>query len=317
MLRKARQIHVGAAALTLAIPVSALALTAGQADAQSATQINLSPRQVAFGADVKVTGNASPINAGHALELQFAPAGATSWRAVASTKVAGDGSFRFVEQVKRSGLLRVIGAGAATSTLTTGRVAGSGSASIAPSASALVSVASKFRVPTGSTNLLSGQRAHVRGTLLPAVAGRQVRLISRAGGSWRALATARTGPKGGFDLQFAAGNTGQQSLRVRFAGDRLNTRSSTQSGQLTVFRQSGASWYNDGGATACGFHANFGVASRDLPCGTKVTFHYGGHTVTAVVDDRGPFVGGRDWDLNQNTAAALGFGGVDTVWSSA
>jgi rare lipoprotein A (peptidoglycan hydrolase) len=34
------------------------------------------------------------------------------------------------------------------------------------------------------------------------------------------------------------------------------------------------------------------------------------------VDDRGPFVGGRDWDLNQNTAAALGFGGVGAVWTS-
>jgi rare lipoprotein A (peptidoglycan hydrolase) len=38
--------------------------------------------------------------------------------------------------------------------------------------------------------------------------------------------------------------------------------------------------------------------------------------VTAVVDDRGPYVGGREWDLNQNTARALGFGGVGTVWST-
>ena len=58
------------------------------------------------------------------------------------------------------------------------------------------------------------------------------------------------------------------------------------------------------------------MANRDLPCGTQVTFRYGGRTVTAVVDDRGPYVGGREWDLNQNTAAALGFDGVDTVWSS-
>ena len=38
--------------------------------------------------------------------------------------------------------------------------------------------------------------------------------------------------------------------------------------------------------------------------------------MTATVDDRGPYVGGRTWDLNQNTAAALGFGGVGTVWAS-
>ena len=37
-----------------------------------------------------------------------------------------------------------------------------------------------------------------------------------------------------------------------------------------------------------------------------MTFSYGGRTVVATVDDRGPYVGGRTWDLNQNTAAALG-----------
>ena len=34
------------------------------------------------------------------------------------------------------------------------------------------------------------------------------------------------------------------------------------------------------------------------------------------VDDRGPYVGGREWDLNQNTAGALGFNGVASVWAS-
>ena len=87
-------------------------------------------------------------------------------------------------------------------------------------------------------------------------------------------------------------------------------------GQMTVFRAAEASWYNDGGNTACGFHAGYGVANRTLPCGTKVEFRYGGRSVTATVDDRGPYVGGRDWDLNQTTAGALGFGGVGLVWSS-
>ena len=45
-------------------------------------------------------------------------------------------------------------------------------------------------------------------------------------------------------------------------------------------------------------------------------FRYGGRSVTATVDDRGPFVAGRTWDLNQNVAAALGFGGVGTVWAT-
>jgi rare lipoprotein A (peptidoglycan hydrolase) len=85
---------------------------------------------------------------------------------------------------------------------------------------------------------------------------------------------------------------------------------------MTVYREAGASWYSDGGSTACGFHAYYGVANRTLPCGTKVALRYNGRSVTATVDDRGPYVGGRDWDLNQNTASALGFGGAGTVWSS-
>jgi hypothetical protein len=151
---------------------------------------------------------------------------------------------------------------------------------------------------------------------MPGFGGRHVRLLGRTGRTWQTLASGRTGPSGGFDLHWVPAATGRQPLRVRFRGDRVNSGSWAHAGRVTVFRQSVASWYSDGGATACGFHAQFGVANRSLPCGTKVTFRYGGRGVTAVVDDRGPFVGGREWDLNQNTAGALGFGGVASVWSS-
>ena len=87
-------------------------------------------------------------------------------------------------------------------------------------------------------------------------------------------------------------------------------------GTATGFEQNVASWYDDAGSTGCGFHATYGVANKSLPCGTHVTFSYGGRTVVATVDDRGPYVGGRTWDLNQNTAAALGFAGVGTVWDA-
>jgi rare lipoprotein A (peptidoglycan hydrolase) len=68
-----------------------------------------------------------------------------------------------------------------------------------------------------------------------------------------------------------------------------------------------ASWYTDGTGTACGFDAYYGVANKDLPCGTHVTFRNGNATVTAIVDDRGPYVGDRVYDLNQNVMSALGF----------
>jgi rare lipoprotein A (peptidoglycan hydrolase) len=82
------------------------------------------------------------------------------------------------------------------------------------------------------------------------------------------------------------------------------------------FRRGVASWYyDDGASTACGFRASYGVANRTLPCGTHVTFKRGGHRITAVVDDRGPYVAGRTWDLDERSAHALGVSGVASVWA--
>jgi hypothetical protein len=283
-------------------------------------KVALKPRQIVYGHDVTVSGTASPADAGQRLLLEFAPLGSSKWRALTATRVGRHGRFRLVAPLRHSGFVRVVGAGgAANASAISPAVTGASAlvtAGIAPSRSQRVAVAAEFRLPAPAVNLLVGQTADIRGRLLPARAGRKIRLEGRSGGGWHWLASARTGPRGGFDFRYGTGGTGVQQLRVRFAGDRLNTRSSSGAGQLTVFRESLASWYSDGGSTACGFHAFYGVANKSLPCGTQVTFRYGGHNVTATVDDRGPYVGAREWDLNQNTASALGFGGVDTVWSS-
>jgi len=316
ILRSSRSARLGAGALLLAIPASAVALTAGRADAQSVITINPVARHIAFGRAVTVTGNAGVTDAGSSVELQYAPPGATNWRALASSRVLSDGSFRLVAALRRSGVVRVV---AIPSTGSSPDVASAPSTTVTtptPSAHAPVSVRARFVVPSPSIDVLSGNAAEIRGTLLPAVAGRRVRLLGRSGGSWHTLASSRTGGKGGFALHYEPTATGESWLKVRFRGDRLNTADSRRAGSVTAFREAVASWYGDAGGTACGFHAYFGVAHKTLPCGTKVTFRYGGRSVTAVVDDRGPFVGGREWDLNQNTAAALGFGGVGIVWSS-
>jgi hypothetical protein len=65
------------------------------------------------------------------------------------------------------------------------------------------------------------------------------------------------------------------------------------------------SWYGPGfygKRTACGVAMTeglIGVANRTLPCGTRITFKNpaNGRVVTATVVDRGPYVGGRQWDL--------------------
>jgi rare lipoprotein A (peptidoglycan hydrolase) len=71
------------------------------------------------------------------------------------------------------------------------------------------------------------------------------------------------------------------------------------------------SWYGGGlfgNGTACGqtyTKTIVGVAHRSLPCGTKVQFRYNGKVITAPVIDRGPYVGGRQFDLSYGACKAL------------
>jgi rare lipoprotein A (peptidoglycan hydrolase) len=71
------------------------------------------------------------------------------------------------------------------------------------------------------------------------------------------------------------------------------------------------SWYGPGfygNGTACGQKLTkelVGVAHRTLPCGTMVTFRYNGKSVSAPVIDRGPYVGGRTWDLSKGLCTLL------------
>jgi rare lipoprotein A (peptidoglycan hydrolase) len=71
------------------------------------------------------------------------------------------------------------------------------------------------------------------------------------------------------------------------------------------------SWYGPGfygSGTACGQKLTkelVGVAHRTLPCGTMVTFRYKGTTVSAPVIDRGPYVGGRTWDMSKGLCTLL------------
>lgn len=81
-----------------------------------------------------------------------------------------------------------------------------------------------------------------------------------------------------------------------------------------------ASWYGPGlygnilGCSSFGhLHTyTWGVASKTLPCGTKVRICYN-RCVTTVVIDRGPYVAGRDFDLTAPVAERVGLTGVKTI----
>lgn len=342
-VRDLRRSRVAVGALMIGIPASAGLATAGQALAQTiaapsdaALSTQVKARRIAYNHWVVLNGSAPASEVGHELELQFHPAGSSGeWTTVGSGTVTSGGRFHLAARLKRSGLVRVVDPSAGTApsgstttsttstttssagAATTGGVAATPAAGPASSGPThAITVAARLSVQAGPVNDLGGQPVDIRGRLLPGLAGRKVSLQSPAGARWQTLVTARTGPGGYFDLHYVPSGAGSVRLRVRFGGDRANASASAPAGSLTAFHPSVASWYDDAGSTACGFHAYYGVANRTLPCGTQVTFFSGGRTVTATVDDRGPYVGGRDWDLNQNTARALGFDGVGTVWSS-
>jgi hypothetical protein len=321
-MHKSRRAQVAIGALTLIIPGSAYALSTGSTNAlagpasnQAAPRFALAPHQIGYGDAVTVSGVAPAADAGRQLALQFSGVG-RNWHDVASTTIDGGGGFRFHAALRRSGLVRIAGRDLVAAAHSNATATAAGPNAIAPSAPQPVRVTARIALSARRISALGGSTVNVRGHLLPAVGRPVIRLDARFGRNWRTLASSRIGGRGGFDLRYVTGATGQHKLRVRFAGDRANARVKVGAGVLTVYRPSVASWYSDGGNTACGFHATYGVANKVLPCGTKVTFAYNGRSVTATVDDRGPFVGGREWDLNQNTAGALGFGGVATVWSS-
>jgi rare lipoprotein A len=322
--------HVAAGALILALPATAFAFGEGPADTPNpavptstdAIHADVTAGRVAYGRDVVVEGRLPTTDAGRALALEFQAAGATTWRTVADTTAGRNGGFTFRAPLRRSGRVRVTPAvshgvvnATAPSTAPYG-IAPAGAAALAPSAADPVQVGSKLLVSNTTHTLLSGAPLTVAGRLEPATAGRVVSLQARSAGGWQTIATTRTGDRGGFNLRYTGAENGSRSLRVRFAGDRGNAAVAAPAGSVIGMVETVASWYYDAGNTACGFHATYGVANLTLPCGTKVTISYGGRSVLATVDDRGPYVGGRSFDLDQNTAQALGMAGVATVEAS-
>lgn len=315
--RESPLVYAAIGASIFAIPATALAAKPSQSHSNSRIQTRAERRHIAYGQEVVFTGHAPSSETGQPLTLQFLSAGDRQWRQVASGTVGGNGSFQLAASPARSGWLRAAVASSPASGSAMMLLAGAATSSSGSSSRpAWVQVAAAIRVRPRSVNQLGARTVEFRGQLLPGVSGRRVLLQGGRFGRWTTLATARTGPQGMFALRYQPTQATQERLRVRFAGDQNNGAAASRAGSLTVFAPAVASWYDDAGSTACGFHAYYGVASPSLPCGTQVSVRYGGRTVRAVVDDRGPFVPGRAWDLNQNTAGALGFGGVDAVWSS-
>jgi rare lipoprotein A (peptidoglycan hydrolase) len=162
---------------------------------------------------------------------------------------------------------------------------------------------------------LIGSKVKVKGRL--AGPGGQPIVVQRSKGhGWRTVAHAATGRSGRFVTRFTPRQLGRMKVRV------LGPAGSRDQSKITVYRQAAASWYGPGfygSHLACGgtmSPTRIGVANKTLPCGTKVLLRYHGRNVVAPVIDRGPYVGGRVYDLTAATKNRLHFAGTGTVWSS-
>jgi len=156
-------------------------------------------------------------------------------------------------------------------------------------------------------------RALVNGRVRGTPAGQGVALQRRAAGGWHTIDRDRTRTGGAFAFDFRPRDAGSATVRVRSGAARAHV------GRLNVFRRVQASWYGPGlygGRLGCGgtlTPGTLGVASKTLPCGAKVTLRHGGRTVRVPVVDRGPFSGGREFDLTAATKERIGFSGAGSV----
>jgi rare lipoprotein A len=197
--------------------------------------------------------------------------------------------------MSRSTLRRAVRAGALCLTATTA------AAVIPAAADAHVGVSAK------RLNIQTGSRVTVKGrTEAPGVATLQIQRRGR----WVTLDRDRTSGAGRFVLRKRIREAMSSRARVRLATGETRTL-----GRLNVYRSALASWYGPGlfgNKLGCGGtlqSGSLGVANKSLPCGTRVTFRHHGRVLRVPVIDRGPYVGGREYDLTVATARKLGFSG--------
>jgi hypothetical protein len=212
--------------------------------------------------------------------------------------------------------LAAVGVGIAQASTGAGAAPG-GTAPAAPGATA----ATHFKLSVAARqHVLSGRSDLVKGRIAPAAKGRTVLLQARgARGGWHTVGRAQTSGKGRFEASWRPRGIGRYEIRAKLL---RSAAQGTARGGVTVYRTSFVSYYGPGfygHRTACGGTlrpGTLGVANKSLRCGTRVTLRYRGNTVTVPVIDRGPYVGGREYDLTAATKNRLRFGSTGTVWSS-
>jgi rare lipoprotein A len=149
-------------------------------------------------------------------------------------------------------------------------------------------VAADITPGKGRLNVLAGRRAAVKGRVRSGAAGRPALLQRHSGHGWTTIDRATTRSGGAFGFAFRPQRPGSAQLRVLIDAARLSC-----GGRLTP--------------------GTLGVAHKTLPCGAHVTLRKGDRVLRVRVVDRGPYVGGREFDLTAATRERLQFSGVGSL----
>ena len=171
--------------------------------------------------------------------------------------------------------------------------------------------AAKVGVAAKRLNIKAGSRVTVKGR---ADAPGTVKLQVQRRGRWVTIDRDRTDARARYVLQARVRAPLSGRARVKTSSGARRTI-----GRVNVYRSALASWYGPGlygNNLACGgrlYPGRLGVANKSLPCGTMVTFRHRGRVVRVPVIDRGPFAGGREYDLTQATAQKLGWPGPGAI----
>lgn len=230
------------------------------------------------------------------VRIQFRALGAKSWQDARRTKTGRGGRFSERVEVERSGRFRALSSdGRAT-----------------PAQKVRVKSRTRARVSEKSPTV--GETVAIRGNVVPAGSRRPIAV--RIGGD---TVRTRTSANGRFKAQWKATTAGASKVSVRARSNRIAAGSRDNAGEVTAFRPAVASYYGPGlygNHLGCGGTlqpSTVGVANKSLPCGTKLTVRYGNTEVETEVIDRGPYVGGREFDLTVALKSKLGFGSTGTV----
>ena len=305
-------------ALALAL-VPAAVMTTGISTAGAETaerQAAISPAQgsVRFGQQLHLRGG-FPGAQNAEVAIEYRAAGTRAFRRVATTRTDGEGRWTARVKPRATGSWRARLASTSRTTTSGGSLTSESGTVDSQTDARRVAVRSVMRV-AAKNNAIAGQRVRISGRVRP---GGRRRVIVKVGGN--GIAT-RTNRRGRFEVTWQARSTGTYRVKARAHGNRIAAGGRDRGGPVTVYRRAYASWYGPGfygNRTACGqtlTPSTMGVAHKTMPCGTKLKLRHGGRTVRVTVIDRGPYHGGREFDLTEATKNALGFGSTGTVLTS-